>query len=198
MTHLPCFMGIGLLFFSKPAHPEGSPLHPNLRDAPTKHLISEHTTNPHPQSRYAFKSILRHFLTPSLSVFLTVCLCHLPLRTYLFNMTSSGACDSTQMSSITAAHTSLRWIHIVYIIKCILPLMLWTGVPCYISSTSLHPSSCSRMHSVCSQQGLCRAVAVYQLFIGSINLHSVAASLTVRHVYQYIVLCRKEGDRHWQ
>ncbi len=115
----------------------GSPLHPNLRDAPTKHLISEHTTNPHPQSRYAFKSILRHFLTPSLSVFLTVCLCHLPLRTYLFNMTSSGACDSTQMSSIIAAHTSLRWIHIVYIIKCILPLMLWTGVPCYISAWAL-------------------------------------------------------------
>lgn len=137
MTHLPCFMGIGWLFFSKPAHPEGSPLHPNLRDAPTKHLISEHTTNPHPQSRCAFKSLLRHFLTPSLSVFLTVCLCRLPLRTYLFIMTSSGACDSTQMSSIIATHSSLRWIHIVYIIKRILPLMLGTGVPCYISAWAL-------------------------------------------------------------
>lgn len=137
MTHLPCFMGIGLLFFSKPVHQEGSPLHPNLIDAPTKHLISEHTTKTHPQSCYACKPILRHFLTPSLSVFLTACRCHLPFRTYLFNMTSSGACDSTQMFSIIAAHTSLRWMHILYIKKCILLLMLWTGVPCYISAWAL-------------------------------------------------------------
>jgi len=65
----------------------------------------------------------------------------------------------------------------------------------YLSLLHLYsPGSCSKTHSVCSQQRLCWTVAVYQLFIGPINLHSVGASLAVRHVYQY-TLCfagRKE------
>ncbi len=44
---------------------------PQFNRCPTKHLISEHTTKTHLQSRYACNPILRHFLTPSLSVCLT-------------------------------------------------------------------------------------------------------------------------------
>lgn len=184
MTHLPCFLEVGLLsFFPKPAHPEGSPLHPNLRNAPAKHLISEHNINPHLQSCYAFKSIPRHF---SFFLLLYLSFCHLLLRIYLFNI---RACESTAI---------FYTFSIYYKVHIAINAVNWCTVQCHvIFQLAIHlyrPGSWSRTHSVCSQQRLCWTVAVYQLFIGLINLHSVAASLAVRHVYQY-TLCfagRKE------